>query len=382
MLSVLNLVRIAFASSFEAVESNFLFCLSLILALLMPPHTTGSVQNGLTGYVFRFACLDGGLRIFLTDNCTVCSLSRSKIPNEIEGLESLFFLNLFDNKIQGSIPFEYLAKTLVNLIMPVNEIQGSIPEEPLKEFSKLRVLWLDFNRISGTLPTNMAAFLPVLTVASFGNNLLEGPIPQSFFNIEGIETVVLSNNLLTGTIPDMTLSKINSLDVQGNIMTGTLPQSISSLVDLFLISFLDNQLSGTISTQIGALTKLQFLGLSGNEMTGDPTSQDFLWQLTNLNSLFLGNNGFTGSLNDGIGNLSNLQKFGIQQNEIVGTIPPVIGNLTDLEQLTLSYNQLSGSVPTELAQLTRLGTCVFVLVCFSFRLPYLYSVDLSHPDRD
>ena len=279
----------------------------------------------------------------------------SKIPKEIEGLESLFFLNLFENTIQGSIPFENLAKSLVNLILPVNNIQGSIAAESLQEFKKLRTLWLDWNQLTGTLPTNMAADLPLLTVASFGNNLLEGPIPRSFFQIEGIETVVLSNNMLTGTLPEISLSTINSLDVQGNFIEGTIPQSVSSLAGAYLFSFIDNQISGTIPTQMASLTNLQFLGLSGNLMTGDPTSQDFLWELSNLNSLFLGSNEFTGSLHSGIGKLSKLQKFGIESNAIVGTLPPVIGNLTELELLTLSYNQFTGTIPTEFAQLTKLG---------------------------
>jgi Leucine-rich repeat (LRR) protein len=50
--------------------------------------------------------------------------------------------------------------------------------------------------------------------------------------MSGLETLRLSNNLLTGTFPKDLPPKINLIDVSGNLLIGTVPTEISNFTNL------------------------------------------------------------------------------------------------------------------------------------------------------
>lgn len=95
--------------------------------------------------------------------------------------------------------------------------------------NRLRNLRLEFNDLTGTIPTEVGNMtqLEDFTVHS---NRLNGTIPIMVKQIEYLETFNIRNNSFTGTIPTTFTrnSRIAFLDLALNDLTGTIP---SFLID-------------------------------------------------------------------------------------------------------------------------------------------------------
>ena len=108
-------------------------------------------------------------------------------------------------------------------------------------------------------------------------------------------------------------------------------------------------MTGPIPRELGSLTNLASLYLGENELTG-PIPRE-LGSLANLELLFLGANYLTGSIPRELGNLANLWGLVLGRNELTGAIPRELGNLTNLQELILWRNPLTGSLPQSLIEL-------------------------------
>ena len=111
------------------------------------------------------------------------------IPDWINKLKSLNYLNLRDNKIQ-SIPnsIGYL-KNLQYLDLRENQIQH-IPDS-IGLINSLRILWLNNNKIK-SIP-NSIGYLKFLKVLDLGNNEIQ-EIPESLCMLKSLEYLNLKNN--------------------------------------------------------------------------------------------------------------------------------------------------------------------------------------------
>ena len=94
---------------------------------------------------------------------------------------------------------------------------------------------------SGTIPSSLGE-LSTLTFLYLSNNILTGRIPQHFGSeAKGLTEIFLHGNALTGTLP-ASLADLNSLQVlfvDNNKLTGTVPTELCAL-DLNEVFFLDN----------------------------------------------------------------------------------------------------------------------------------------------
>ena len=126
-----------------------------------------------------------------------------------------------------------------------------------------------------------------------------------------------------------------------------LPPELWQLTNLQELYLNNNQLS-QIPPELEQLTNLQRLDLDNNQLSQLPPE---LWQLTNLQELYLNNNQLS-QLPPEIGQLTNLQTLWLSNNRLE-KIPPEIGELASLQKLRLDQNQLS-QLPPELWRLTNL----------------------------
>ncbi|MED6123229.1 hypothetical protein PIB30_047191 [Stylosanthes scabra] len=131
-----------------------------------------------------------------------------------------------------------------------------------------------------------------------------------------------------------------SVRLPGVGLRGSLPpNTIGNLNGLTSLSLRSNTLSGKIPNDILALHSLRFMYLQHNNFSGELPS--FL--PPRLVFLDLSHNSFNGEIPNSIQSLTNLTGLFLKNNSLIGPIPNV--TLPSLKDLDLSFNNLNGSIP-------------------------------------
>ncbi|KAL1154444.1 hypothetical protein V6Z11_A09G241100 [Gossypium hirsutum] len=180
-------------------------------------------------------------------------------------------------------------------------------------------------------------------------NLLSGPIPPRISELRRLTHISFSNNEFSGRIPDINgLWKLQTLDLGSNMFVGNLPKLPTKLRSLTLSH---NQLSGHI-TSLGSLKELRYIDLSDNKFTGSITRS--ILSLPELNQLNVSFNQLASiEVNTHLGSGSPLQVLNAQRNRLQGHLPVSLVNFENLQEINLAYNGLTGRVPVAYGQ--RLG---------------------------
>lgn len=114
------------------------------------------------------------------------------------------------------------------------------------------------------------------------------------------------------------------------------------------------RLSGTGLRSLDGISKaaeLRALHVTNNNILNIP---DEVFEMRNVESLFLSFNSITGTISPRIGSLSNLQELYLFRNQLRGSIPSHIGLLSSLTDFFVADNFLSGHLPDELSSLPSL----------------------------
>ena len=100
--------------------------------------------------------------------------------------------------------------------------------------SKLNLFAYEYNKFTGTIPTQLGLLYNPFVI-SLSGNLLEGTIPTELGNIYSLIYLYLDKNQLTGSIPTELgqLSILEHLVIDNNIfLSGIVPLSISNIPSL------------------------------------------------------------------------------------------------------------------------------------------------------
>lgn len=257
-------------------------------------------------------------------------------------------LELEWNNLTGYLPPELNDLTYLRILdMDVNQISGSLPD--LSNLSQLIWLQLGSNQLSGTLPAwlnNMTSLLRI----HLRNNQFTGPIPD-LSNLTNLISLGLGWNQLTGPVPAWlnSLTSIYSLDLEYNDLSGPLPD-LSGMSALKFLYLTDNQLTGAIPAWFNTLTLLEYFKLGRNQFTGDIPD---LSALTAISVFELHSNQLTGPMPPWLNSLTNLQRIDLSNNQLSGTIPSLTG-IAQLRYLWLYNNKFSGNIPADIGDLTTL----------------------------
>ncbi|CAH1438698.1 unnamed protein product [Lactuca virosa] len=305
----------------------------------------------------------------------------------LEGSLSPYVGNLRNNNIQGMIPHEIgRLSRLRFLYLGYNKISGVIPTN-LSHCSNLKDLRLNNNKLVGSIPKGIG-LLSKLTFMVVQYNNLTGGIPPFLGNITSIKVFSANDNPFGGSIPN-TLGHWKSLieiDCGGCNLSGIIPQSIYNLSLLTYFSLPENQLIGTLPL-VTMLPYLVYLQLWGNQLTGplprwisncsklqhlEVTANYFSGKLTidfaklkDIYQISLGVNTFgfgeTDDMKfiDTLKNCSRLDVLLLDDCKFQGALPTSIGNLSDqLSFLHLGRNHFSGSLPSSIGNLVGLTKLV------------------------
>ncbi|KAG0630485.1 hypothetical protein M758_1G181600 [Ceratodon purpureus] len=105
---------------------------------------------------------------------------------------------------------------------------------------------------------------PRISTLNLANMNLTGPIATSIGNLTAVSSIWLSNNLLSGPIPDFSqLKSLTHLSLQHNSLSGAIPQSLVDLPSLQELYLQDNHLGGSLPN-LG--NKPLIMNVSGNPL--------------------------------------------------------------------------------------------------------------------
>lgn len=245
-------------------------------------------------------------------------------------------------------------------------------------------LFLDNHNLRGTLPSSFWNLTSLKEFRLWGNPYLALQLNAAISNMQQLQVLDFGGSFVTGSIPLEigTLDSLREIQLYGSSLSGTLPSEIGNLSGLQILSIgggsTPTTISGTIPSSYSNLTNLKELHLDNNQLTG--AVSDTIWQLPNLERISVnGNVELDANLPSNLGSLTQLKALGISKSKPIGgpipsaffqltnlevldaggqgftgNIPASIQNLTKLKQLWLWSNKLSGAVPTEITTLDSL----------------------------
>ncbi|KAK4413248.1 Receptor-like protein EIX2 [Sesamum alatum] len=344
------------------------------------------------------------------------NLSRNEISGRVPDLSSKFSgyptIDISYNNFSGALPLFNPNSSVLQLSR--NMFQGSISSICTINYTKLGLLDLSYNQLSGQLPDCWMS-MTKLSILNLGNNHISGEIPRTLGQSDCwlLVTLQLRSNNLSGELPSSlrNCQTLRLLDVGGNQLTGNFPGWIGTyLTRLMVLSLRGNEFYGTIPPEVCHLTKIQVLDVSRNNISGRIPRC-----FSNFTSLVL-HNGTTRSLipitgfvfSDGsryeidsyIENalvhwkgqeeeynktLRFLKLIDLSDNTLVGNIPKEFSLLRGLISLNLSRNHLTGNIDSEIDQMGMLESLDLSRNQLSGEIPigmvelnYLAVLDLSN----
>jgi Leucine-rich repeat (LRR) protein len=275
-----------------------------------------------------------------------------QVPNWLRWQKNILYLGISDTGLVGTMP-HWFWNTFSNatlLDLPYNSISGELPHN--LEFMAVTELYLQSNNLSGLLPQ-----LPRSIVLLYiSKNSLNGHLPSDF-GAPYLQIVILFCNCITGIIPNSICQcpQLRVLDLSNNMLTGGLPNCSAKEL---------RQRNPSSNSSSRARTKnsygLQIHTLLLNNTNG--LSDQFplcLKQCQNLMFLGLTLNRFSGKLPMWISEaMPILVMLRVRNNNFYGHIPVETTKLYSLRILDLANNKFSGGIPQPLVNLKALTTTV------------------------
>ncbi|KAK4493418.1 hypothetical protein RD792_017679 [Penstemon davidsonii] len=272
---------------------------------------------------------------------------------------SLQYLNIGSNNMSGSIPDSIgLLENLESLNMDNNSLSGQIPSS-IQSCKNLIKIDLSDNKLVGSLASSLMGIISLskLRFLITRSNKLSGEIPSEICQLNLLQVLDLSNNIISGNVPKCV---DNFTTMATKIWSADYPAKVIDYSNFIRRNFFESASIATKGSELhydSTLYLVTNIDLSRNNMSGEIPKQ--INSLAELRSLNLSENHFTGLIPDGIGHMKQLESLDLSRNSLSGEIPNNITALSSLNYMNLSYNNLIGRIP-ESTQLQSLNASSFI----------------------
>ncbi|KAL6983075.1 Receptor-like protein kinase 7 [Sarracenia purpurea var. burkii] len=252
-----------------------------------------------------------------------------------------------------------------------NFFSGPIPD--ISPLSGLRYLYLNNSGFSGDFPWNSVANMTGLVALSIGDNPFQrSQFPYVVVELTQLNWLYLSNCNIGGRIPPAigNLTELIDLEISDSFLTGEIPPEISKLRKIWQLELYNNSLTGKFPAGFGNLTSLEYFDASMNYLEGDLSE---LSTLTQLVTLQLFENQFSGEVPVELGDFKNLVNLSLYMNQMTGQLPQTIGSWAEFDYIDVSENSLTGPIPPDMCKKGTMTQLLMVQNMFTGGIPATYA---------
>ena len=165
------------------------------------------------------------------------------VPPSFSEFKFLEFLDVSDNHLTSTLPLN-LPNTLEEVWFENNKFTGSVPDD-LDRLEELRFIDISNNQITGTIPSYFTKMTRLYSIALAGNKLT-GSIPN--FDMPSLDVLDFADNMLTG-MPEIFPPSLNELLLGSNLLKGPFPYE-KYLESLSQLNVTGNDFTGEVPTTI------------------------------------------------------------------------------------------------------------------------------------
>lgn len=279
---------------------------------------------------------------------------------------------------------------VVRLDLQANNLAGSLPAS-IGELTELRYLNLKQNRLTGDLPEEIANLESLQFLLLSGRtfdphytndhhpgkenettNEFTGQLPPEWGDLPRIEHIELSHNRLSGNIPPEwgKMTTLRGLWLNGNGLGSELTAVLGNLINLRNLTLSHNNYNGVVPEEWSEMRQMRFLRLNNNNLEGNFAISFSNWKYLNL--FYLNKNNFSGEFPSFLvsGQLTNLSTIGLSHNNFSGPLPDLSPLLrANIYVLELDNNNFSGPIPSAITRMHRAVILAFGWNEFTGRLP-------------
>ncbi len=170
-------------------------------------------------------------------------------PRELYELENLKYLWLYSNPINFSFQGIGRSKRLSSLLL---DSTGLASLDGVGDAYQLTDLDIRFNNIKSPIPQEISNLVNLETL-SMSDNEFTGSLP-SFSRIHHLKSLRIANNKITGALPNFAANgHLKTLDLSDNMITGMIYSSFLESVDTNTAIYIDlsrNRIEGTIPGEL------------------------------------------------------------------------------------------------------------------------------------
>ncbi|KAI9116351.1 hypothetical protein K1719_012518 [Acacia pycnantha] len=297
-------------------------------------------------------------------------------PFELNSTSKLLLMEYFDissNPIGDEMPphIGFVFPNLISLAMSSASLRGCFPAS-IGEMRQLNDLDLSNNNLSGYLPQEFGYGHNELRFLKLSNNNLSGPCLPLRSNFTYLLFMDLNNNTFKGKFPSGIFNspQLRMLDISANQLFGEIPSWIGNFQRLSYLILSKNSFTGSLPKNFCNLTELTYLDLSQNKFN---SSLPRCMNMPLLKYLHLQSNHFMGPLPSTLVNSPLLVTLDVMNNNFSGEVPRLLSSFLNLRVLIFKKNNLQGSIPDNLCELKKISMLDFSQNKLSGKIPFCLS---------